>query len=78
MVVKLYCLIFVIQSLKLIIMKTTEITEQDVYQVANDLCMGITDSQVEQVLEQYDDEAENDPTATWDLIVENIIFNLKD
>jgi hypothetical protein len=59
-------------------MKTLQITEQDVQRVANDLCIGITDSQIEQVLEQFDDEADNDPTATWELIVENIIYNLKD
>ena len=59
-------------------MKTTEISEEDVYQVANNLGIDITDSKVEKVLELYDDEADNDPTGTWDLIVENIIYNLKD
>ena len=54
-----------------------EITKEDVYKVANDLCIGITDEQVRQVLELYPIEAEEDKTATWDLIVENLIYNLK-
>jgi len=57
---------------------TTEITAQDVAQVAIDLGMDITIGQVNQVLEIYDDEADNDPTATWNLIVENCLYNLQD
>ena len=57
---------------------TTEIKAQDVAQVAIDLKMDITIGQVNQVLEMYDDEADNDPTATWDLIVENCLYNLQD
>ena len=57
---------------------TNKIKAEDVYKVANDLTIGITDAQVLQVLEQYDDEEANDPIATWELIVENIIYNLKD
>ena len=57
---------------------TKVLTEQDVYQVANDLCIGLTDAQVQQVLERYDAEQADDPSATWDLVVENIIWNLKD
>jgi len=59
-------------------MKTEAISIEDVYRVANDLAIGITDSQVETVLELFDEEANNDPTATWDLVVENIIYNFKD
>jgi hypothetical protein len=55
---------------------TKEITAQDVAQVAIDLGMDITIGQVNQVLEMYDDEADNDPTATWNLIVENCLYNL--
>jgi hypothetical protein len=57
---------------------TKEITPQDVAQVAIDLKMDITIGQVNQVLEMYDDEADNDPTATWNLIVENCLYNLQD
>jgi len=54
-----------------------EITKEDVYKVANDLSIGITNKQVKQVLELYPIEAEEDKTATWDLIIENLIYNLK-
>ncbi len=53
-----------------------EITKEDVYKVANDLAIGITDEQVKQVLELYTIESKEDITATWDLIVENLIYNL--
>ena len=58
-------------------MMTKEITAQDVAQVAIDLKMDITIGQVNQVLEMYDDAADNDETATWDLIVENCLYNLQ-
>jgi len=54
-----------------------EITKEDVYKIANDLSIGITDEQVKQILELYPIGAKEDETATWDLIVENLIYNLK-
>ena len=57
---------------------TQEINAEDVLQVANGLNMNVTIEQINQVLEMYDDEADNDPTATWDLIVENCLYNLMD
>ena len=54
-----------------------EIAKEDVYKIANSLSIGITDEQVKQVLELYPIEAKEDITATWDLIVENLIYNLK-
>jgi hypothetical protein len=56
---------------------TKEITPIDVVNVATDLKMDITIKQVRQVLEMYDDAADNDETATWDLIVENCLYNLQ-
>jgi hypothetical protein len=56
---------------------TKEITAIDVVNVATELKMDITIKQVRQVLEMYDDEADNDKTATWDLIVENCLYNLQ-
>jgi hypothetical protein len=56
---------------------TKEITPIDVVNVANDLKMDITIKQVRQVLEMFDSEADNDPTATWELIVENCLYNLQ-
>ena len=56
---------------------TKEITAIDVVNVATELKMDITIKQVRQVLEMYDDAADNDETATWDLIVENCLYNLQ-
>jgi hypothetical protein len=55
---------------------TTEITPIDVVNVADSLKKDITIKQIRQVLEMYNAEADNDPTATWELIVENCIYNL--
>jgi hypothetical protein len=55
---------------------TSEITAEDVVDVANRINITITNEQVIRVLEMYDDEASNDSTATWDLIVENCIHSL--
>lgn len=56
---------------------TTQITKEDVDIVLHFLRMELTDNEVNQVLTEFDAEAENDVTATWDLIVENIIYNIK-
>ena len=56
----------------------TEITTEDVYRVANDLCIGITNEQIEQVIELYPSEQQEDESATWNEVVEKIIWNLKD
>jgi hypothetical protein len=55
---------------------TTEITPIDIVNVADSLKKDITIKQIRQVLEMYNAEADNDPTATWELIVENCIYNL--
>jgi hypothetical protein len=56
---------------------TKEISPIDVVNVAESLKMDITIKQVRQVLEMFESEADNDPTATWDLIVENCLYNLQ-
>jgi Ca2+-binding EF-hand superfamily protein len=58
-------------------MKTNEISVEDVYNVANDLGIDINQDDVNKVLELYDDELDIDPTATWDLIIENILYKIK-
>jgi len=58
-------------------MKTNEISIEDVYNVANDLGIDINQDDVNKVLELYDDELDIDPTATWDLIIENILYKIK-
>ena len=62
--------------IKDIIGETTDISEEDIRKVASDLCIGITDEQISQVLQNFDDAVVDDPTSTWDLIVENLIYNL--
>ena len=56
--------------------RTNEITAQDVVEVAIALGIDISLRQINQVLEMYESQADNDPTATWDLIVENCLYNL--
>jgi hypothetical protein len=56
--------------------KTNLLTEQDVLNVANDLGINITKSQVQQVLERYEGEQDEDKTATWDLVIENILYTI--
>lgn len=55
---------------------TSQVTKQDVVNVANRINVSVTGEQITEVLKMYDGEADNDPTATWDLIVENCIQSL--
>lgn len=52
------------------------VNESDVRNVADQINVAVTDEQISKVLEMYDDESDNDPTATWDLIVENCIYTI--
>lgn len=54
---------------------TKKITTDDVIRVAMELNMNPSIAEINEVLKYYDSEAENDPTATWDLIVENLLYN---
>ena len=54
-----------------------DITKEDIHRVANDLSIKITDKQAKEILELYPCEAEEDTTAIWDLIVENLIYSVK-
>jgi hypothetical protein len=40
-----------------------------------DLKMNPSIAEMKEVLKYYDSEVEEDPTATWDLIVENLLYN---
>jgi hypothetical protein len=48
---------------------------EDVVQVAIDLKMNPSIAELKEVLKYYPSEVEQDPTATWDLIVENMLYN---
>lgn len=52
------------------------ITRIDVINVANSLGITLSESDIDEVLAQYPVEQDNDVTATWDLVVENIIYNI--
>ena len=52
-----------------------DVTVDDVVKVAMDLGMNPSIAEINEVLKYYNSEVENDPTATWDLIVENLLYN---
>ena len=52
------------------------ITKEDVISVSNDINISLNEEQINQVLEMYESEENNDPTGTWNLIIENCIINL--
>jgi hypothetical protein len=54
---------------------TTEISFNDVVKVAMDLDLNPSIAEINEVLKYYDSEVDQDPTATWDLIVENLLYN---
>lgn len=55
-------------------MTTNKVTRQDVFDVAKSLFMSLNSKQVTEILEMYESEQKSDPTATWDLVVENCIY----
>jgi hypothetical protein len=58
-------------------MKTFEVTEQDVYDVADRIhARALTDEEVEWILFCYEDAQTQDPTGSWNLVVENLIYTI--
>jgi len=58
------------------LLNSNTITKEDVYTIANKLKLTITDDQIRMVLELYEGEAEQDPSANWSQVVENLIYSL--
>ena len=54
---------------------TKQISVEDIVNVAIDLKMNPSIAEINEVLKYYESEVEQDPTATWDLIVENLLYN---
>ena len=52
------------------------ITRLDVIEVANQIGKTLTESDIDEVLAIYPSEQDNDPTATWNLVIENCIYNV--
>ena len=57
-------------------MTTPVINNKDVEAVAEDLGFTLTKSQIDWVILCYDDSQRQDPTGTWNLIVEDLIHCL--
>jgi len=53
---------------------TKEISIEDVISVAESINLNPSIGEINQVLRNFDVESEQDPTATWDLIVENLLY----
>lgn len=52
------------------------ISIEDVDRVAKSINKSITLEQAEEIIELFPTAAENDPSATWDLVVENLIHDI--
>lgn len=55
-------------------MKTARIVEEDVLAVAESLGITLTETEVEWTLDCYEDAQRQDPTGTWDLVIEDLIY----
>jgi len=49
------------------------ITKEDIKDVAESINVELTNAEINWVLSQYEDAQEQDPSGTWDLVVENLI-----
>lgn len=57
-------------------MKPKGITTADVIAVASQLNFNPTLKQMNEVVESYPSAQEEDPSATWNLVVENILYGM--
>lgn len=57
---------------------TNIIQKEDVLRVANDLNIKVNDQVVQWVLENYDSYQEQDPHGTWNLVVEQMLYDNPD
>ena len=54
----------------------SNVDNEDVLSVASELNISLTDEQVNKIVLMYPHEEECDPTGTWNLIVENCIYQV--
>ena len=52
------------------------LSKEDVLQVAKSINVTLTDEQITEVLKIYPAEQEQDPTGTWNLVIENCIYQI--
>lgn len=48
--------------------------KKDVIEIAKDLHLNPTEEQIQYVIDNFDDEAEQDPTGDWRLWIENLLY----
>jgi len=53
------------------------ITKKDVLQVAKDLNFYPTEAEINEVIERFDEEADNDPTGNMQLWIENLLYSIE-
>jgi hypothetical protein len=60
----------------------TEIKKEDVQQVIKSLTnfvkANFTEKEIQEVINRYESEQADDPSATWNLVVEKILYDLLD
>jgi hypothetical protein len=57
-------------------MSKNQIQKEDVLQVANDLDIKVNEKIILWVLDNYESFEDNDPTATWNLVVEQMLYDI--
>jgi len=59
-------------------MTPTKIQKEDVIQVATSIKQILTEQEINEVIKRYPSAEDQDPTGTWDLIVEQVIYEILD
>ena len=54
----------------------SNISVEDIINVAKSINISLTEDEINGVLQMYNHEEDCDPSATWDLIIENCIYQL--
>lgn len=57
-------------------MQNSTIYRTDVIDVADRLGISLCEADIDEVLASYPTAQDEDPTATWDLVIEQCIYNI--
>jgi hypothetical protein len=57
-------------------MKTATITKEDILSVAKDLRIPVNEEEIQFILDNYEDAQKDDPTGTWNLVVEQMLYDV--
>ena len=55
---------------------SNQIQKEDVLQIANDLNIKVNEKCIQWVLDNYESFQSDDPTATWNLVVEQMLYDI--